>query len=107
MDLLDVSIMTYASTEYMSANGAVPNGYNQFATEKIRQNISIPVIAVGRIVGAMGEDMVRTGQGGLHRHWPGFPGRPGAAQQAEGGPLGGNLPLYQLHTILFGIYPQR
>lgn len=62
VDLLDVSIMTYASTEYMSASGAMPNGYNQFATEKIRHSVNIPVMAVGRIVGAMGEDMVRTGK---------------------------------------------
>lgn len=62
VDLLDISIMTYASTEYMSANGAMPNGYNQFATEKIRQSVNIPVIAVGRITGAMGEDMLRTGK---------------------------------------------
>lgn len=62
VDLLDISIMTYASTEYMSANGAMPNGYNQFATEKIRQSVNIPVIAVGRITGAMGEDMIRTGK---------------------------------------------
>lgn len=62
VDLLDVSIMTYASTEYMSANGAMPNGYNQFATEKIRQSVDIPVIAVGRITSAMGDDMIRTGK---------------------------------------------
>ena len=62
VDLLDVSIMTYASTEYMSANGALPNGYNQFATEKIRSSVGIPVIAVGRITPAMGDDMLRTGK---------------------------------------------
>lgn len=62
VDLLDVSIMTYASTEYMSANGAMPNGYNQFATQKIRQSVNVPVIAVGRITPAMGDDMVRTGK---------------------------------------------
>lgn len=60
VDLLDISIMTYASTEYMSANGAMPNGYNQFATEKIKGGVNIPVIAVGRITPAMAEDMVRT-----------------------------------------------
>lgn len=62
VDLLDVSIMTYASTEYMSANGALPNGYNQFATEKIKKSVNIPVIAVGRITPAMADDMVRTGK---------------------------------------------
>lgn len=62
VDLIDVSIMTYASTEYMSANGAMPNGYNQFATQKIRQSVNVPVIAVGRITPAMGDDMVRTGK---------------------------------------------
>lgn len=62
VDLLDVSIMTYASTEYMSANGALPNGYNQFATEKIKSSVNIPVIAVGRLTAAMGEDMLRTGR---------------------------------------------
>lgn len=60
VDLLDISIMTYASTEYMSANGALPNGYNQFATEKIKSCVSIPVIAVGRITPAMGSEMIRT-----------------------------------------------
>lgn len=62
IDLLDVSIMTYASTEYMSANGALPNGYNQFATEKLKNSVTIPVIAVGRITPAMANDMVRTGK---------------------------------------------
>lgn len=62
VDLLDISIMTYASTEYMSANGALSNGYNQFATEKIKNSVNIPVIAVGRITPAMGDDMVRSGK---------------------------------------------
>ena len=62
VDMLDVSIMTYATTEYMSPNGAVPNGFNQFATQKIREVVDIPVMAVGRITPAMGDEMLRTGK---------------------------------------------
>ncbi|MBR3313964.1 MAG: FAD-dependent oxidoreductase, partial [Atopobiaceae bacterium] len=62
VDMLDISIMTYASTEYMSPNGAMPNGFNQFATQKIREVVDIPVMAVGRITPAMGDEMLRTGK---------------------------------------------
>lgn len=62
VDMLDVSIMTYASTDYMSPNGAMPNGFNQFATQKIREVVDIPVMAVGRITPAMGDEMLRTGK---------------------------------------------
>ena len=39
----------------MSPNGARPNGFNQFATQKVREAVDIPVMAVGRITPAMGD----------------------------------------------------
>ncbi len=49
VDVLSVSIMTYASTPYMSAAAAMPAGFNEFATEQIKKSVSIPVICVGRL----------------------------------------------------------
>ena len=48
VDALDVSIMTYASTPYMSAPPAMPHGFNQFPTKVIKEAVHIPVISVGR-----------------------------------------------------------
>ncbi len=74
VDLLDVSLMTYASTEYMSASAMLPNGYNMFATEKIKSEVSIPVMAVGRFnnvsmadfaVSSGKADLIALGRGSL------------------------------------------
>lgn len=63
VDLLDVSVMTYASTEYMSASQTMPSGYNMFPTEVIKRNVSIPVIAVGRFNNlSLADEAVRTGR---------------------------------------------
>lgn len=48
VDVLNISIMTYASLPYMSAPPAMPSGFNQYPTSKIKQAVSIPVITVGR-----------------------------------------------------------
>lgn len=66
VDLLDVSIMTYASTEYMSATAHLPSGYNMFPTEVLKKSVSIPVITVGRYNSvSMSEDVLRTGKADL------------------------------------------
>lgn len=48
VDALDVSVMTYASVEYMSACAAVPAGFNQHPIAIIKNTVNIPVISVGR-----------------------------------------------------------
>ncbi len=48
VDALHISIMTYASMQYMSASGEMPHGFNQFPTKVIKEAVSIPVISVGR-----------------------------------------------------------
>lgn len=48
VDALHVSIMTYASMQYMSASPEMPQGFNQFPTKVIKDNVHIPVISVGR-----------------------------------------------------------
>lgn len=61
VDALDVSIMTYASTPYMSAPPAMPHGFNQFPTKVIKQAVSIPVISVGRYEPAIAESALMNG----------------------------------------------
>jgi len=61
VDALDVSIMTYASTPYMSAPPAMPHGFNQFPTKVIKQAVSIPVISVGRYEPAIAESTLMNG----------------------------------------------
>ena len=48
VDVLNISIMTYASLPYMSAAAAMPAGFNEFPTEVIKNTVKIPVIGVGR-----------------------------------------------------------
>ncbi len=48
VDALNISVMTYASLQWMSAPGAVPNGFNQYPTEFIKKAVQIPVFSVGR-----------------------------------------------------------
>lgn len=61
VDALDVSIMTYASTPYMSAPPAMPHGFNQFPTKVIKEAVSIPVISVGRYEPAIAESALLNG----------------------------------------------
>lgn len=61
VDALDISIMTYASTPYMSAPPAMPHGFNQFPTKVIKEGVSIPVISVGRYEPAIAESALLNG----------------------------------------------
>ncbi len=61
VDALDVSIMTYASTPYMSAPPAMPHGFNQFPTKVIKEAVHIPVISVGRYEPAIAESALLNG----------------------------------------------
>ena len=47
-DAIHISIMTYASMQYMSASPEMPQGFNQFPTKVIKEAVKIPVISVGR-----------------------------------------------------------
>lgn len=48
VNALHVSVMTYASMQYMSASPEMPSGFNQFPTRIIKESVKIPVITVGR-----------------------------------------------------------
>ena len=61
VDALNISIMTYASIQYMSASPAMPNGFNQFPTKVIKDAVSIPVISVGRYNPVIGESALLNG----------------------------------------------
>ena len=61
VDALHVSIMTYASLQYMSASAHMPNGFNQFPTKVIRDAVNIPVISVGRYSPWMAESALLNG----------------------------------------------
>ena len=61
VNALDVSIMTYASTPYMSAPPEMPHGFNQFPTKCIKEAVSIPVISVGRYEPAIAESALLNG----------------------------------------------
>jgi len=66
VDVLNVSIMTYASMPYMSAPPAMPSGFNQYPTAKIKASVSIPVITVGRYNNMyMAEDVLKSGRADL------------------------------------------
>lgn len=58
---LDISIMTYASMEYMSASPAMPAGFNQFPTREIKNSVNIPVITVGRYSPVIAENALLNG----------------------------------------------
>ncbi|MBQ0065954.1 MAG: FAD-dependent oxidoreductase [Firmicutes bacterium] len=63
VDVLSISIMTYASLPWMSAAAAMPTGFNEFATEQIKKSVSIPVVCVGRLnnIHVM-EDILKAGR---------------------------------------------
>jgi len=65
VDVLNISIMTYASLPYMSAPTALPQGFNQYATEVIKKCVSIPVMAVGRCTVYTAEDILANGRADL------------------------------------------
>lgn len=48
VDALHISIMTYASMQYMSASPEMPAGFNMFPTKVIKEAVNLPVITVGR-----------------------------------------------------------
>jgi len=63
IDVLHVSIMTYASMQWMSAPSAVQPGFNQYPTEFIKKTVNIPVISVGRYSDVfVAEDVIRSGK---------------------------------------------
>jgi 2,4-dienoyl-CoA reductase-like NADH-dependent reductase (Old Yellow Enzyme family) len=61
VNALHVSIMTYASMQYMSASPQMPAGFNQFPTKVIKEAVNIPVISVGRYSPAIAESALRNG----------------------------------------------
>lgn len=61
-DAVHVSTGVYASMPYMVAPANVPNGFNLGAAEAVKKEVSIPVIAVGRINDpVMAEDVIDKG----------------------------------------------
>lgn len=63
VNVLHVSIMTYASLPYMSAPPAMPSGFNQHPTSVIKHSVNIPVISVGRYNNMfLIEDVLRAGR---------------------------------------------
>ena len=66
VDMLNVTIMTYASTEYMSATPHMATGFNQHPTSIIKKSVNIPVATVGRINNALiAEDILLGGRADL------------------------------------------
>lgn len=61
VNAIHISIMTYASMEYMSASQQMPNGFNQFPTKVIKEAVHIPVISVGRYTPWMAESALENG----------------------------------------------
>jgi 2,4-dienoyl-CoA reductase-like NADH-dependent reductase (Old Yellow Enzyme family)/thioredoxin reductase len=61
VDALHVSIMTYASSQYMSAPPEMPVGFNQFPTKVIKDAVKIPVISVGRYNPVIAESSLLNG----------------------------------------------
>lgn len=63
VDAVHVSICTYGSMHWMFVPGAVPPGFNAGAAAAVKQSVSIPVLAVGRINDPyLAEDIVASGQ---------------------------------------------
>lgn len=61
VDVLDISIMTYASLQYMSASPEMPTAFNSFPTKAIKEFVNIPVISVGRYNPFSAETMLELG----------------------------------------------
>lgn len=61
VDAIHISVMTYASMQYMSASPEMPQGFNQFPTKVIKEAVSIPVISVGRYSPFSAEGALRNG----------------------------------------------
>lgn len=66
VDMLNITIMTYASTEYMSATAHMPSGFNQHPAAIIKNSVNIPVAVVGRFNNALvAEDCLLAGRADL------------------------------------------
>ncbi|MCR5795893.1 MAG: NAD(P)/FAD-dependent oxidoreductase [Solobacterium sp.] len=61
VDAIHISVMTYASMQYMSAAPEMPQGFNQFPTKVIKEAVNIPVISVGRYSPFSAEGALRQG----------------------------------------------
>lgn len=61
VDAIHISVMTYASMQYMSAPPALPQGFNQFPTKVIKEAVNIPVISVGRYSPFSAESALKSG----------------------------------------------
>lgn len=61
VDALHVSMCCYGSMNWMSPNGSVPYGYNQFPTNILKNTVNIPVITVGRYTPAVAESALKNG----------------------------------------------
>lgn len=65
-DVLNVTVCTYASIEYMSAAAKMPYGWNQHPTSIIKNTVKIPVITVGRFNNVLvAEDCLEAGRADL------------------------------------------
>ena len=63
VDVISISIMTYASLPWMSAAAAMQAGFNEFATEQIKKTVNLPVVCVGRLNNvAVMEDIIEAGR---------------------------------------------
>ncbi len=62
-DAIHVSICTYGSLKWMFMPADTPAGFNAYTAKEIRESISIPVIAVGRLnTPEIAEDVLATGK---------------------------------------------
>ena len=66
VDALHVSVGVYESSYLTSAPPAMEPGFNAAAAATIKRNVSVPVIAVGRVVDpAVAEDIISSGKADL------------------------------------------
>ena len=62
-DLIEATLCTYASLDWMSAPEDVPMGFNAYNAAEIKQGISIPVSSIDRInTPEIAEDILETGK---------------------------------------------
>lgn len=61
VDALHISIMTYASMQYMSASPEMPTGFNKFPRKVITDVVNIPIISVGRYTPYAAENALLNG----------------------------------------------